>query len=60
MNRKGKIRLSRRIERGLNQLYKEQKRAERQAKKYRRQAEKIRELRKILLEAKTQLWLQGE
>ena len=60
MIRREKIRLSRRLERGLNQLYKEQKRLEKQAKKYQRQAEKIRKLRKLLLEAKTQLWLQGE
>ena len=60
MNRKAKIRLSRRIERGLNQLYKAQRQAESQAKKYQRQAEKIRELRALLLEAKIKLWLQEE
>jgi len=54
--RQSKIRLSRRLERGLNQLYWEQKQAERQARKYQRQAEKFRELRKLLLEAKANLW----
>ena len=60
MKRQGRLRLSRRIERDLNQLYWEQKRLEKQAKKYQRQAEKIRELRKLLLEAKIELWSQGE
>ena len=60
MIRREKIRLSRRLERGLNQLYWEQKRLEKQAKKYQRQADKIRKLRKLLLDAKAQLWLKEE
>ena len=60
MKRRDRLRLSRRIERGLNQLYWEQRHLEKQANKFRRQADKIRELRELLLEAKIELWLQEE
>lgn len=56
MTNREKRKLSRRIERGLNQLYKAHQRELREAKKYLRRAKKIQELRKLLVAAKNQLW----
>ena len=60
MTKKDKIRLNRRIERGLYQLFLEQRKAEKSANKFLRKVDKIRNLRKLLLNAKSQLWLKEE
>lgn len=60
MTTKDKIRLNRRIERGLYQLFLEQRKAEKSANKFLRKVDKIRNLRKLLLDAKSQLWLKEE
>ena len=51
-----KLRLSRRIERGLHKLFLQQKHAQCQANKFQRQADYFRSLRSLLLDAKKQLW----
>ena len=60
MTKKDKIRLNRRLERGLYQLFLEQRKAEKSANKFLRKVDKIRNLRKLLLDAKAQLWLKEE
>lgn len=56
MTLKEKKKLSRRIERGLNRLYREQQRELSQANKCLKRAKKIGELRQLLMAAREQLW----